>query len=341
METGEFRQYLDELIPGCEFVKLVRESFLGWPSLAAQDALAEIILQREVLPYQYQRYLLKNLVPDDELSDNLAFALLESSDSKLTQDQDEGFVIYDLRQKSCRWSVICKILRSHSQVGCRIWEAGVYLGELGVELSVGTHHDHQSYFENKVVLELGAGVGQTGILIASSCRPPKSVILTDSPPDVMENLEYNVKRANDAQMQWLEIEKGKNTQDTRNKNMNICTIETATLDWATCTALQCSAFRPDIIIAADVLYDPDLIPPFVETLLLLLRCNAERTNPYALIAHTPRNETTFEVFTSTIAQMTEVAYEDVTHWATTVLPHPSFYLSKKSDLKVLKIELRL
>lgn len=73
----------------------------------------------------------------------------------------------------------------HNDVGVRkVWEAGACLAEFFLQ----NHH----YVKNKVVVELGAGVGLTGIAIAKLCAP-KHVLMTDYTVACMDNMDYNIK----------------------------------------------------------------------------------------------------------------------------------------------------
>ena len=49
--------------------------------------------------------------------------------------------------------------------------------------------------EGRAVHELGAGVGNTGILVAK-CINMKSLVMTDFNEEILENLQYNVDHLN-------------------------------------------------------------------------------------------------------------------------------------------------
>jgi hypothetical protein len=68
---------------------------------------------------------------------------------------------------------------------------------------------------------------------------------------------------------------------------------------------------PDVIIGADLVFDPSLILPLVATLKLFLNNEDEgKRAPYALIALTVRNEETFDTFTQFIRN-SSLRLEDV------------------------------
>ncbi|XP_035695097.1 protein-lysine N-methyltransferase EEF2KMT-like isoform X1 [Branchiostoma floridae] len=72
---------------------------------------------------------------------------------------------------------------SHGTTGLRTWEAGLCLAEWAVE--------HSALFEQKTVLELGSGMGLTGLVI-SSCCSPAHYIYSDCHPNVLANLWENL-----------------------------------------------------------------------------------------------------------------------------------------------------
>ncbi|XP_078690806.1 protein-lysine N-methyltransferase EEF2KMT-like isoform X2 [Branchiostoma floridae x Branchiostoma belcheri] len=72
---------------------------------------------------------------------------------------------------------------SHGTTGLRTWEAGLCLAEWAV--------DNSAVFEQKKVLELGSGMGLTGLVI-SSCCSPAHYIYSDCHPNVLANLWENL-----------------------------------------------------------------------------------------------------------------------------------------------------
>ncbi len=77
-----------------------------------------------------------------------------------------------------------KVYPNHNDVGVRkVWEAGGALAEYLVKNS--------DLIRDKKVLELGSGVGLTGIVIAGLCGT-KQVHMTDFTDDTLSNLEHNI-----------------------------------------------------------------------------------------------------------------------------------------------------
>jgi hypothetical protein len=72
----------------------------------------------------------------------------------------------------------------HNDVALRLWEAGSSLAEFFLK--------HPDILSGKHVLELGAGVGLTGLVITAFCQPV-SVFLTDYTEACRLNLEHNLE----------------------------------------------------------------------------------------------------------------------------------------------------
>ncbi|SCZ97233.1 BZ3500_MvSof-1268-A1-R1_Chr4-2g07076 [Microbotryum saponariae] len=139
------------------------------------------------------------------------------------------------------------------------------------------------------VVELGAGVGLVS-LVAASLHSTIRVISTDVNPDVLVQLEQNVRN---------------NGLDDR--------IRVSSLDWEDVNPSErvpTGVWAPEeyeslLILGADIVYDPTLASYLAATLSVLLRpapedlpVKATTSTRTALIAGTIRNESTWEHFLS-------------------------------------------
>ncbi|XP_039971615.1 protein-lysine N-methyltransferase EEF2KMT isoform X2 [Xiphias gladius] len=155
-------------------------------------------------------------------------------------------------------------LISEGTTGLVTWEAALYLAEWAL--------DHQQAFSGRTVLELGSGVGLTGITICRSCSPDRFVF-SDCHPSVLQKLRANV------QLNGL----------TEQKSPRVSVEE---LDWTAATEEQFRQIGADAVIAADVVYDPDVVGSLVELLSKILRSSS----PDVLICSTIRNPETYSGF---------------------------------------------
>jgi protein-lysine N-methyltransferase EEF2KMT len=196
-----------------------------------------------------------------------------------------------------------KVNPHHNEVGLRMWESGYLLTEFLLA--------HPSISKNKTILELGAGLGLTGI-VASRCCGASTTVLTDCAMDVLDNLRQTCS------MNDMKVTEGAAAATVISKN-NVIKVEY--LDWLNGgdAAKESIGSFVDVILAADVLYDPFVVPHFVNILESLLlqtfspQCIAEEeeeeedpcstsasppstSSPIALVAATLRNPSTLALF---------------------------------------------
>jgi predicted nicotinamide N-methyase len=145
----------------------------------------------------------------------------------------------------------------------------------------------------KNVLELGCGVGLTGISVITACRP-KRYIFSDYNPAVLEllckNIKLNFLREN---KQYNLLNKfhadSKVRLQLKFKQSDIQVVELNWEDIDKCTTKE--LLQPDIIIGSDILYNIDMFDMLILGLKHLLR-----PNNYAVFAATVRNENTIAQF---------------------------------------------
>ncbi|PWN35837.1 uncharacterized protein FA14DRAFT_172440 [Meira miltonrushii] len=181
---------------------------------------------------------------------------------------------------------------SRGTTGLKTWEASLRLaGHLVAHpgLLEGPSHDMS---RKATILELGCGVGLLGVVARYLSPPNHKIIMTDLDGEVLD------KARKTAEEHWYQSEG----------------LQVHSLDWidvqeqeqATCQWLDHEA-KPDIVIAADIVFDPLLIAPLCSTLALILHRGEKASNmhanlPFALIASTVRNPSTFQLFRQTLAK---------------------------------------
>ncbi|KAM8825315.1 protein-lysine N-methyltransferase EEF2KMT isoform 1-T1 [Synchiropus picturatus] len=156
---------------------------------------------------------------------------------------------------------------SDGTTGLVTWEAALYLAEWAME--------HPERFSGRALLELGSGAGLTGIVVCRSCRPSR-FIFSDCHPGVLTRLEENA---------------------TLNGLMDRTDLDVRVqrLDWIEVTEEQLREVGADTVIAADVVYDPDVVEQLVRLLSMILRCSS--VPPQVFICCTVRNPDTYGHFT--------------------------------------------
>lgn len=124
-------------------------------------------------------------------------------------------------------------------VGLQVWRGALLLADYILY--------NRKLLKNKTILELGSGVGLTGIVGAIYA---KHVICTDiNYGGILELIQNNIER---------------NSKIICNKKVDVMELNFKHLNWS--PLLMSTIIKTDIIIAADVIYDDDLTDAFVQTI---------------------------------------------------------------------------
>eukprot|EP00058_Branchiostoma_floridae_P009921 XP_002595409.1 hypothetical protein BRAFLDRAFT_69239 [Branchiostoma floridae] len=184
--------------------------------------------------------------------------------------------------------------------------AGLCLAEWAVE--------HSALFEQKTVLELGSGMGLTGLVI-SSCCSPAHYIYSDCHPNVLANLWENL------------VLNCKLREEGGGSKMSVMC-----LDWASVTQEELQSLAPDVIIASDVVFDNELVEYFVLLLLKALRPPpGGRNGPVAYVASTIRNQDTYDFYVRKLEEA-GICSEDLSLGSTAV-----FFYDRQQTMKIHKL----
>ncbi|KAM3597409.1 uncharacterized protein V6R79_004174 [Siganus canaliculatus] len=227
--------------------------------------------------------------PLDELYDALAAVVG-------AEDTTECYKTYLLPRGDAVSLLESVALISEGTTGLVTWEAALYLAEWAL--------DHQQAFTGRTVLELGSGVGLTGITICRSCNP-STFIFSDCHSSVLQKLRNNVQ-LNDLASPAASVEE---------------------LDWTTATEERLRQFRADTVIAADVVYDPDVVLSLVKLLDRILTCSS----PEILICSTIRNQETYSGFKQQL-EKAGISHQVVTGPVSHVFPY-----SRVSTIEMIKL----
>lgn len=180
---------------------------------------------------------------------------------------------------------------SKGTTGLRTWEAGLRLAAHLVSdpsaiTSPGTR-----------ILELGSGAGFVGAVCAThqlSCsHNDVHTVMTDMPGQVStrlrETLQLNglgsaTETVEVRELDWLELAAERQQSQQRDDLPTIHFLAQA---------------KPTLVLAADVVYDPELIDPLVETIQACLAAGGGACR--ALVASTIRNAQTYDAFKASLA----------------------------------------
>ncbi|KAK0233548.1 hypothetical protein IW262DRAFT_89074 [Armillaria fumosa] len=237
--------------------------------------------------------------------------------------------------------------------GFRTWLASLHLANYIIS--------HPDWVRDARVLELGSGIGFLGMIVGSvqmlagspadlprggTLRP--ILHLTDVDSEVIARCISNIKLpCSKCVLLPLVAPLTKTSLDMTASSHHRHNIRVSILDWSDALRPDISAIKAriqqeinaDVIIGADIVFDPGLIPALMATLSLALDRGSEIRRKVALIALTIRNEDTYATFCATAQQYNLVIFD---------LDYPttrSFFLDivdrradlEKQDVKIMKI----
>ncbi|CDU22802.1 uncharacterized protein SPSC_01432 [Sporisorium scitamineum] len=221
--------------------------------------------------------------PDTEFTTHY-WPMHDSSDDATTSETDllEHYFRATIREEG---SAISK-----GTTGLKTWEAGLRLaGHLVSNPSLITSPGTR-------ILELGSGAGFVGTVCAiqqvKSPHKDLHTFMTDMPGQVAERvrdtlqingLDSSTGIVEIRELDWLELSAERRQSQQRDDLPTIQLLAEA---------------RPTLILAADVVYDPDLIDPLVETIRACLVAGTSTCR--ALVASTVRNSETYGSFKATL-----------------------------------------
>ncbi|NXP00727.1 EF2KT methyltransferase, partial [Certhia brachydactyla] len=279
---------------------------LPWPELeqslqtAADSALLADILHKTILhplcvkyppSAKYRRCFLTELIkklestaaePLDELYEALADVLKE-------EESTQCYKNYLLPTGDCVSLCESTALISGGTTGLLTWEAALHLTQWALH--------NPALFRDRTILELGSGIGFTGIAICKTCQP-RTFIFSDCHPRVLRQLGENIRLNGftpEPDMAWS-TQRESQGQEVEGESCQNPQVIVAELDWGSVTEEQVLGLRADVVIAADVVYDPEIILALIGMLQKLSICRADRKAPEVFIASTIRNPDTYQLF---------------------------------------------
>ena len=197
-------------------------------------------------------------------------------------DSDLSCYVSFLRREGGEPPLRIRIFPHHNDVALRIWEAGAYLSEYLLA--------NPGLTRNRKIVELGAGTGVSGLMIAG-LGSPSLVICTDFTTASLTNMRHNV----DINREWLQRTAG-----------HADVVKSGYLEWEEFSnpdridkegSLYTEIEPCNTLVAADVIYDPTAVPALVGCIGKFMMKSSENV---VIIATTRRNQETFEAFVSDI-----------------------------------------
>ena len=315
-----------------------------WPSMDCQASIVEIFKSLESYhpSFRWSDELLKLVVNDiersgGELTDSLVALVIEYKCRKATAET--SYVTY--RHPLIQQEVILRLQPNHNEVGLRPWEAGLFMAEVLLRAS--------ELLSNMIILELGSGIGTTGLILSSANIPFKEIAVTDYSEDVLLNLHYNLSF-------------------NRNRSVVQSRVSVQQLDWQLVAAGVSPVPCADIVLAADCTYSIELCDYLIEALYSILLSSLQTLRsktdevfvleqspthtsnqltftfepPFAILACTIRNEETYAYLLSLLANKKKAhafEWQDLSSWANEVAGEQIFFYENRNNIRIIYISL--
>ena len=172
--------------------------------------------------------------------------------------------------------------------GCFEWDAGYFLAEYIL--------NYPEEFQNHVVLELGAGSGAMGAIVSRVLERRCPIICTDGDVRTLENCRKNLQE---------------NNAMSSNIHLKQFQWESGWTEVAEFVGKCSNEFDSNgiIILGADLLYDPCIIPVIVPLLRNALLHHGGTNCAYLATAR--RSEETMKKFLDTVDQEEDLIMEDI------------------------------
>ncbi|XP_061433129.1 protein-lysine N-methyltransferase EEF2KMT-like [Lethenteron reissneri] len=231
----------------------------------------------------YRRLLLKTLIAACERAGcEPVDALYEAFGEVLSQEETpfcyKSYLLDHGVQVTLRESTI---FVSHGTTGLVSWGAAWALASWALS--------HRQLLQHRRVLELGAGPGLVGLAVLGGCDP-REVVLSDAHSAVLQQLEHNLALNHN------------HLRPQHDRGLKGPHGRVVALDWTSAGQEELQELNAEVILAADVVYDPDLIDDLVRVLRLLLLHRVglgeggTAGGPVGFVASAVRNQDTYALF---------------------------------------------
>jgi predicted nicotinamide N-methyase len=289
-----------------------------WPTENGQQRLYFSLVKLYSFPLslKYVKYLNKQITREVENSghywqEELADLILGYSPDSSVHMDDDCYAGFLLPKSSGSGSdvICCGVQRAHNLVGMRTWGAGMLWCEI--------FYNSGDVFKGMSVLELGSGVGMSGLVAARSPAPPASVVMTDFTDKVLENLQRNIDLdletggerntfVGSCKLDWNDVVKG-----TWVDSMSVSSSGSGSeIEKQRCVAATTSF---DLLLAADCTYSEDIATALLRTIEVFLTRNPKDSS-CALVASCIRSLDTWMHFVRGVHASTVVDYYHVSDW---------------------------
>ncbi|KAJ8509635.1 hypothetical protein OPV22_000069 [Ensete ventricosum] len=305
-----------------------------------EDCIKDIVGKGTELNRKYIKNILQKLIVAvestsdivvEDLYEKFAYYLTIQLDDQLLEENNRIYkqitFLLSLGQKcSSAMDLIvplqCSVNMLEGDTGCALWPSSLFLSEFILS--------YQEVFSKKFCFEIGSGVGLVGIALLHVGA--SRVVLTDGDISTLANMKSNIE------LNHLDLP----SERASAKPM----VECKYLPWESASKRELQDYGPEIILGADVIYDPHCIPHLVRVLSALLSPTSsvgkrpqnkeEDEAPVAYIATVIRNQKTFDYFVRLAAECS-LSVLDITEMMKPIILLPYMLSYDRSSVHLLKV----
>ncbi|KAM3723552.1 Uncharacterized protein ACO02O_06760 [Dirofilaria immitis] len=261
------QENLNRVVSFCE--NLSQQQLLGNVLYAISSCIKKCHFRkshRNTLKYIIEQLELRHIEIGWQLYNCLTDSMMDNAAYADRMYFDETFSKYIIVQEN-RYQL------SHGTTGLSCWQASCDLANYLLK------HGH-GYVSESNILELGAGCGLLSIALAAFGFA-RSITFSDGNDDVLNIIRDNIR-------------------SNFSKNCDII-FNVIFLEWETINVENIPVI-PDVIFAADVVYDIRAIKPLMHAIrkLLVAFTKENKTGPCCMLANTIRNQETVDKFIACI-----------------------------------------
>ncbi|XP_003747394.1 protein-lysine N-methyltransferase EEF2KMT [Galendromus occidentalis] len=205
------------------------------------------------------KLLISFLESHAELEDHLYDELRAVMTSAIERPSYVSYEVGD-EELECVTLIEERAFVTQGSTGFKSWPAAKMLTEVLLNQNL----------DRKRIVELGAGVGLTGLILLRKCPSIQSYIFTDCHAGVLDTLRQNIDL---------------------NLNANDARPQVQLLDWCVGGSIEA-----DLIVGADIVFDKDIVPFLVDLIVRAIH----RNSCDAIISSVIRNEETYQLFYETV-----------------------------------------
>ncbi|MBA0633575.1 hypothetical protein Godav_000094 [Gossypium davidsonii] len=157
----------------------------------------------------------------------------------------------------------CSLNMLEGDTGCSVWPSSLFLSELILS--------YPHIFSGKSCFEVGSGVGLVGICLAHV--KASKVILSDGDLSTLANMKLNLEKnrlITETNLPEPSIENQNVVSSSHGHFIPCHQVKCIHLPWESASEKELQNFMPEIILGADVIYDPSCLPHLVKVLAILL-----------------------------------------------------------------------